>query len=138
MTDVPEHTDLLIIGGGVGGYAAAFRAIDLGIDVTLVSEEPKLGGVCLLRGCIPSKAMLEIAELLITTREASERGIEFDSPNIDLSRLRDWKNGVVEQLVDGLTGLAKKRGLRVLHGRATFESSGSVQLTLDDEDHTIR
>src|SRR6056297_3476303 len=138
MTDVPDHTEVLIIGGGVGGYAAAFRAIDLGMDVTLVSEEPRLGGVCLLRGCIPSKAMLEIAELLITTREASERGIEFEPPNIDLSKLRDWKEGVVEQLVEGLTALAEKRGVHVLTARATFESSETAKLEFDDGEDTVR
>jgi pyruvate/2-oxoglutarate dehydrogenase complex dihydrolipoamide dehydrogenase (E3) component len=90
-----ETTEVLVIGGGPGGYAAAFRAADLGLSVTLVSEEERLGGVCLLRGCSPSTALLEVAELLITSRQASDRGVEFSSPEIDLDRLRSWKDGIV-------------------------------------------
>jgi len=137
MNDLTKHTELLVIGGGVAGYAAAFRAADLGIDVTVVEESPSLGGVCLLRGCIPSKALLEVAELLIRTRQAGSQGIDFDKPSIDLDRLRQWKNGVIQQLVKGLQGLAEQRNVRIVRGRAKFRNSGEVHIETENDPHEM-
>ena len=121
-------TQLLVIGAGPAGYAAAFRAADLGLDVTLVSDEERVGGVCLLRGCIPSKTLLSAAELIMTAREAEERGISFGDADIDLDRLRSWTAGVVDGLVEGLDGLFEKRGIRIVHGRACFQSEREVEI----------
>lgn len=137
MEDRPDHVPLLVLGGGVGGYAAAFHAADLGMETLIVDDGDHLGGVCLLRGCIPSKALLEVAELLITTREASERGLDFAEPKIDLDRLRGWKDNVIGSLVEGLDGLAEQRGVRVIRGRGSFIGSDRARLTVDDESFEI-
>jgi len=128
--DTPDQTQLLIVGAGPGGYAAAFRAADLGLSVTLVYDDDRVGGVCLLRGCIPSKALLEITELKLLAREAASRGLSFGDPELDLSRMRDWKDEVVHQLVGGLEGLMKRRNIDVIPARARFRSSNEV--ILDD------
>lgn len=109
-----------VLGAGPGGYAAAFRAADLGLDVTLIDPEVNPGGVCLYRGCIPSKAFLHVARVLREAREARDWGVTFATPQIDVARLREWKEGVVAKLTSGLTSLAKARGVKQLHGRATF------------------
>ena len=119
---------LVVIGGGPGGYAAAFRAADLGLDVTLVESAPRLGGVCLLRGCIPSKALLHVARVLTEAREAAEWGIRFGSPTIDLGAVRAWKDRVIGRLADGVLELARRRGIRILHARATFVDSQTLRL----------
>jgi dihydrolipoamide dehydrogenase len=93
---------LTVIGGGPGGYAAAFFAADLGMEVTLIDKEKNPGGVCLYRGCIPSKALLHVAKLIDETREAKNWGIEYSEPKIDLSKLRSWKDSVVNKLTGGL------------------------------------
>jgi len=139
----PDHTELLIVGGGPGGYAAAFRAADLGLDVTLVSDEEQLGGVCLLRGCIPGKTLLELADLQLLAREAQERGLRFGDPEVDLDRMRSWKQEVVGHLVDGLHALVDTRGIRVVQARASFDGPDRVTMTVDGEqqrtgfDHAI-
>jgi dihydrolipoamide dehydrogenase len=112
--DLPTETGLLVLGGGPGGYAAAFRAADLGLDVTLVDDGPALGGVWLPRGCIPFKALLELAGLVFGSREAADRGLRFGQPEIDLDEMRVWKADVVERLAGGLptlraTGRAARR-----------------------------
>jgi dihydrolipoamide dehydrogenase len=122
------ETEVLVIGGGPGGYAAAFHAADLGLEVTLVSDETELGGVCLLRGCIPSKTLLSAAELVLRAGEAAESGLRFGEPDIDLDRLRTWKNEVVGQLTAGLSTLADRRGLKLIEGRARFSTANEVQL----------
>lgn len=127
-----ETTEVLVIGGGPGGYAAAFRAADLGLEVTLVNAETKLGGVCLLRGCIPSKMLLYLAELIYSARAADAKGVEFGEPKVDLEKLRAWKDEVIAKLTDGLTGLCEKRGVKLVHARARFEGSNKVRL--DDSD----
>jgi dihydrolipoamide dehydrogenase len=132
MGEFTQETDLLVIGGGPGGYAAAFRAADLGMDVSVVDTEGRLGGVCLFRGCIPSKALLHVAELLEDGRRASEMGIAFGEPSIDIAALRRWKDRVVDKLARGLVELSKKRGVQIIKGRAVFESSDHVRL-LDSE-----
>jgi dihydrolipoamide dehydrogenase len=113
-----QTTQLAIIGAGPGGYAAAFLAADLGLSTTLIDEELNPGGVCLYRGCIPSKALLHVAKLLNETRHAGAWGVEFGEPRIDLDKLRDWKQGVVTKLTGGLGQLSKQRKVTYLRGRA--------------------
>ncbi len=112
--------DLLVIGGGPGGYAAAFRAADLGLDVVIADERAALGGVCLNVGCIPSKTYLHQAALIRDAAGAAHAGVRFGAPEIDLDALRAHKNAVVGKLTGGLGGLAKAREVRLLHGRASF------------------
>lgn len=123
-----HKTDLLVIGGGPGGYTAAFRAADLGMQVALVEMDERPGGVCLLRGCIPSKALLHAAKLILETEEAKAFGLSFERPKIDLDALRGWKDGVLSHHVGGLMDLFKRRGVRLIRGRAAFENSGVVRV----------
>ena len=120
---------LVVIGAGPGGYTAAFRAADLGMDVTLIERYPSLGGVCLNVGCIPSKALLHAARVIEEASDMGAHGIEFGPPRIDTDRLRSWKDGIVSRLTGGLSGLAKKRKLRVLTGAARFVSSRELEVT---------
>lgn len=120
--------DLVVIGAGPGGYAAAFHAADKGLDVTLIDENPRPGGVCLHVGCIPSKALLHAAEVIQTSRHAANWGIKFGEPQLDLARLREWKNEVVDKLVGGLEQLGKTRGVRYVQGRAVFIDSERLRL----------
>lgn len=122
------ETEVLVIGGGPGGYSAAFRAADLGLGVTLVSDEADLGGVCLLRGCIPSKTLLSAAELILRAGEAARSGLRFGEPQIDLDRLRAWKDEVVERLTTGLSTLADRRGVKLVEARARFSAPNEVEL----------
>lgn len=124
--------NIVVIGGGPGGYAAAFYAADLGMNVTLIDLEKNPGGVCLYRGCIPSKALLHVAKLLNETKEAKEWGIDFGEPQIDLDKLRGFKNKVVSKLTGGLGILSKQRKINFVQGRAKFTSSTSVQITKED------
>ena len=126
---MPTHkTDILVMGGGPGGYAAAFRAADLGFDVTIVDNDERLGGTCLLRGCIPSKALLHVAAVLSETREAEKLGITFGKPRIDLDRVRGFATGVIDKLTSGLSGLAQQRKVTHIRGRAEFGSSQRVKI----------
>lgn len=122
-----EH--LLVLGGGPGGYSAAFYAADLGYKVTLVDANDKPGGVCLHRGCIPSKALLHVAGLINETRRAKAWGIDFDEPKINLERLRGWKDEIASKMSGGLITLCKQRGVDFVHGRGTFESSNTIKLS---------
>ncbi|MBS11252.1 MAG: dihydrolipoyl dehydrogenase [Gemmatimonadetes bacterium] len=127
---MPTHrTQLLVIGGGPGGYAAAFRAADLGLNVTIVDDDKRLGGTCLLRGCIPSKALLHVAAVISETREAKEFGLNYGDPKIDLDAIRGFKDGVVDKLTGGLDGLARRRKVTHISGRASFGSSQRVNIT---------
>ncbi|MHC1724918.1 MAG: dihydrolipoyl dehydrogenase [Syntrophobacteraceae bacterium] len=128
MGEFTQETDLLVIGGGPGGYAAAFRAADLGMDVTMVNSDPRPGGVCLFRGCIPSKTLLYSTELLHDARHAKEMGIAFAEPKIDIDRLRAWKNNVIDKLANGLVQLSKKRGVLLIQGKAVFTDSTHVRV----------
>jgi dihydrolipoamide dehydrogenase len=128
MGELSLETELLVIGGGPGGYAAAFRAADLGMDVTMVDLASKPGGVCLHRGCIPSKTYLHVAELLHDAKQAQSMGISFLEPQIDLNALRQWKNQVVDQLAAGLVTLSNQRGVQMIRGRAVFEDLNQVRL----------
>ena len=116
------EAEILVLGGGPGGYTAAFRAADLGKRVVLVERYARLGGVCLNVGCIPSKALLHSAEAIGTAGDLAERGIEFGPPGIDLCRLAEWKNAVVGRLCTGLAGLARRRRVQVVTGHGEFES----------------
>src|SRR5207245_6062971 len=108
--------DMLVLGSGPGGYSAAFRAADLGLNSILVERYPTLGGVCLNVGCIPSKALLHIAAVMDAARHLSEHGIGFGEPSVDLDALRAWKDKVVGKLTGGLTGMARSRKVTVLQG----------------------
>src|SRR5947209_6974143 len=118
-----------VIGGGPGGYAAAFLAADLGMKVTLIDPEVNPGGVCLYRGCIPSKALLHVAKLLEEAEQAKSWGIEFGEPKVDLNKLRSWKESVVKKLTGGLGQLSKQRAVKYLQGRAAFENSTTLRVT---------
>ena len=126
--ELTEQTDLLVIGGGPGGYVAAFRAADLGLQTTLVDTNELLGGVCLREGCIPSKALLHVAHLIESAAEAQEFGIAFGPPTLAIDKLREWKQSVVTRLCGGINTLAKKRQVRVLQGHAHFEDSRTVRV----------
>jgi dihydrolipoamide dehydrogenase len=128
MGELTQEAEVLIIGAGPGGYAAAFHAADLGKDVTLVDSDPRPGGVCLFRGCIPSKTLLFLTELLYDTRRAAAMGIRFGIPEIDLDGVRAWKDQVIQRLATGLVTLCQQRGVQVLHARAVFEDSRHVRL----------
>ena len=121
-------TKLVVIGGGPGGYAAAFLAADLGIETTLVEIETNPGGVCLYRGCIPSKALLHVAKLLQETREASNIGLSFAEPQIDLDKMRAWKESVVGKMTGGLGQLVKARKVNHIKGRARFASATELDI----------
>lgn len=125
-------TQLLVIGAGPGGYAAAFAAADMGMEVTLVDLDKNPGGVCLFRGCIPSKALLHVAKLINETKEAKHWGVDFGEPKINLDQLREFKNKVVGKMTGGLGQLAKQRKINFVQGRATFTSSRSVKVDLND------
>jgi len=122
--------NVVVIGAGPGGYTAAFRAADLGLSVLLIERFPELGGVCLNVGCIPSKALLHTAQVINETREMQDHGITFGEPQIDLDKLRGFKEKVIGQLTGGLKGLARQRNVEVATGVATFQSS--TQLNIDD------
>jgi dihydrolipoamide dehydrogenase len=122
------HSQLVVLGGGPGGYAAAFLAADKGMEVTLVDAEPRLGGTCLLRGCIPSKALLHVARVVAETHEMKEWGIEFGSMKLDVAALRARKEKIIATLSGGLKQLAKQRKVRVIHARGTFLNSGTIIL----------
>lgn len=126
-------TQVLVLGGGPGGYPAAFEAADHGLQVTLVDEGAQPGGVCLNRGCIPSKALLHVAKLINETRESAEHGLSFGAPKIDLAKLRDWKNnGVVGKLTGGVRTLAQMRGVTLIGARGTFLDANTLELKYPD------
>lgn len=126
-----RKTQLLVIGSGPGGYTAAFRAADLGLEVTLVERYDVIGGVCLNVGCIPSKALLHAAKVIDEAEAMAAHGVVFGEPVIDALKLRGWKNEVVGKLTGGLVQLAKQRKVAIVHGTAKFESANSVRV--DDE-----
>jgi dihydrolipoamide dehydrogenase len=129
--DVPAsdfHAEVVVLGGGPGGYTAAFRAADLGKKVILIERHEQLGGVCLNVGCIPSKALLHVAEVVNEARELESRGIRFGAPQIDLDQLRAFKDQVVGGLTQGLQTLAKRRNVTVMRGVARFSQTAQLQL----------
>ena len=122
------HVPVVVLGGGPGGYAAAFLAADLGMQVALVERDTRLGGTCLLRGCIPSKALLHVGRVLAETREMEEWGIRFTKPAIDLDALRARKDKVIATLTGGLGQLAKRRNVTIVHGTARFTNSTTLEI----------
>jgi dihydrolipoamide dehydrogenase len=128
-TDAATHSaQLVVIGAGPGGYTAAFRAADLGMDVILIERWPVLGGVCLNVGCIPSKALLHAAKVIDEAEAMAEHGVVFGKPSIDAEKLRDWKNEVIGKLTGGLSTMAKQRKVRVMQGEAKFVSTNRLSL----------
>lgn len=123
----PSKTDIVVIGGGPGGYAAAFYAADLGRKVVLVEME-RLGGVCLNRGCIPSKALLHATKMIAEARESAHRGVVFGEPRLDLDKLRAWKNSILDKLTGGIGQLAKTRGVEVIQGKGYLEDSHTLRV----------
>ena len=122
-------TDVVVLGAGPGGYTAAFRATDLGLDAVLVERYPALGGVCLNVGCIPSKAFLHAAGVLSAARDMAAHGIEFGTPRIDISKLAGWKDDVVGRLAKGLAGLARQRKVRVVQGEGRFVGANTLEVS---------
>src|SRR6478672_10070597 len=123
-------TQLVVVGGGPGGYAAAFLAADLGLSTTLVDPEPNPGGVCVYRGCIPSKALLHVADVLSEARHAQAFGVEFGDPKVDLNQLREFKNNVVKRLTSGTGQLVKHRKVKYLQGYAEIVDAHNLRVTL--------
>ncbi len=141
MSGKSVHHSVVVLGSGPGGYAAAFRAADLGKDVLMIEKDSVLGGVCLNRGCIPSKALLHIAKVISETKELADKGVQFGEPKIDISAVREWKQSVVNQLNRGIDRMAKARKVTTLQGTAGFVSDtelqvktadGGVNVTFDD------
>ncbi len=130
--EADQHAEVLVLGGGPGGYTAAFRAADLGKKVVLVERYPVIGGVCLNVGCIPSKALLHMSVILNETRELADHGLKFAEPEIDLDKLRDYKNGVIKKLTGGLAALAKQRKVEIVQGYGRFSSPHTVEVELAD------
>jgi len=134
----PITTEIVVVGAGPGGYAAAFYAADKGKKVALVEQNPRLGGICLNVGCIPSKALLHATEIFREVKESTSRGIEFSEPKVELEKLRAWKESILEKLGQGITGLAKQRGVQVVHGRGHFEDSQTLRVETREGQKFIR
>ena len=124
----PIKAEIVVLGAGPGGYTAAFYAAERGKQVILVEQNPRLGGICLNSGCIPSKALLHATEVLHEAKQSAGRGIAFGEPKIDLDKLRDWKESILEKLGQGIKGLAQKRGVQLIHGRGHFEDSRTLRV----------
>ncbi|MBS0298935.1 MAG: dihydrolipoyl dehydrogenase [Proteobacteria bacterium] len=122
------HADVVVLGAGPGGYTAAFRASDLGKKVILIERYPTLGGVCLNVGCIPSKALLHAAKVITETEEVAAHGIVFGKPQVDIGKLRGWKESIIGKLTKGLKALAKQRKVEVIHGSGKFATAHSIQV----------
>ena len=135
MTDL--HAEVLVLGGGPGGYTAAFRAADLGKQVILVERYPVIGGVCLNVGCIPSKALLHMAQVINEVDAVSSHGITYGKPSFDLDKIRSWKESVTKSLTTGLGGLAKQRNVTIVQGTGNFASANSMTVESDSGSQTI-
>ncbi len=128
MGELPQEADVVVLGGGPGGYAAAFHAADLGLETVLVDTREMPGGVCLYVGCIPSKALLHIAAVLNEAKHAQAYGVDFGDPKIDIDKVRAWKDGVVQKLTGGLGQIAGLRGVDFVRGHGVFESSDTLRV----------
>jgi len=137
MADKTNHFEVVVIGSGPGGYAAAFRAADLDKKVALIEKDDALGGVCLNRGCIPSKALLHISLIIEEARALEEKGIAFNSPKIELDKVRNWKNEVVGKLNKGIAQMAKARKVQVFTGIAEFSSKTEISIKSKDKSESI-
>ena len=132
-----KHAELLVIGAGPGGYAAAFRAADLGKKVVLVDRDKVMGGVCLNRGCIPSKALLHITKVMDEADSLSKMGVTYGKPKIDIDAIRTHKDKIVSQLNNGIASMAKARKVEFIQGSAAFESESSVEVKTGNEGQSI-
>lgn len=137
MTDKNKHFDVVVIGSGPGGYAAAFRAADLDKKVALIEKDDELGGVCLNRGCIPSKALLHISHIIEEAHALEGKGIQFNAPKIELEKIRNWKNEVVGKLNKGIAQMAKARKVQVFTGVAEFISKNEIKIKNKDKAEII-
>jgi len=137
MATFEKSSQLVVLGGGPGGYAAAFMAADLGFEVTLVNRESNPGGVCLYRGCIPSKAFLHAAKVIHEAKEASAFGVSFGEPQLDLDKLRGWKKSVVERLTGGLGQIARQRKVQYLHGEGKLLDAHRMAVKLENGDEGV-
>jgi dihydrolipoamide dehydrogenase len=129
------HSQVVVLGGGPGGYAAAFLAADLGLQVAIVEADPRLGGTCLLRGCIPSKALLHVAKVISEAADMAEWGVDYPKPRLSIDKMRARKEKVIETLSGGLSQLAKRRNVRVINARGIFVDSQTLQLEGDSSTH---
>ncbi len=132
------EAEIVVIGAGPGGYAAAFYAADRGKKVILIEQDKRLGGVCLNRGCIPSKALLNATKIMHDVELSTARGIEFSKPAVKLEKLRAWKEGIIDKLAAGIAGLAQKRGVQVLAGRGIFEDSKTLRVETSEGQKWIK
>jgi dihydrolipoamide dehydrogenase len=132
MSKAQNKAQVVVIGGGPGGYGAAFMAADLGMNVTLVDPETNPGGVCLYRGCIPSKALLHVAEVIHSASQAREWGVTFKDPEIDAKKVAQWKDEVVKKLTSGLGQLAKSRKVDYIKGTATFKNAHTLKIESEE------
>jgi dihydrolipoamide dehydrogenase len=130
-------TQVVVLGAGPGGYSAAFRAADLGLDVVLVESRKTLGGVCLNVGCIPSKALLHVAKVIDDAKDMAAHGVTFGAPEIDLDKIRSWKESVIAQLTGGLSGMAKARKVTTVSGYGKFTGSNTIAVEGADGTTTI-
>ena len=128
-----DTRDVVVVGAGPGGYAAAFRAADLGKKVTLIDKDKELGGVCLNRGCIPSKALLHISKTILDAQDLSKMGVHFDKPTININKVRNHKNKIVTKLNRGISHMAKARGVEVMCGEASFLSNHELEVKTESE-----
>ena len=135
-TDADLHAQVVVLGSGPGGYTAAFRAADLGLDVILIERYPNIGGVCLNVGCIPSKALLHTAAIINEAEEADHLGVSFAKPEIDIDKVRANKANIVKKLTGGLKALAKQRKVNIVHGYGKFTSANSILVEADDGSKT--
>tara|TARA_B100000686_G_scaffold261768_1_gene274841 strand:- start:121 stop:1878 length:1758 start_codon:yes stop_codon:yes gene_type:complete len=139
-TKVPHgdiHAEVAVLGAGPGGYTAAFRAADLGKKVVLIERYPVLGGVCLNVGCIPSKALLHMAKIVTDAEESVHMGINFNTPKLELEKLRKWKKSIIKKLTSGLATLAKKRNIEVIQGNGKFITPNMISVDMPDGQQTI-
>ena len=134
----PLTTEILVLGAGPGGYAAAFYAADKGKKVTLVEQNPRLGGICLNVGCIPSKALLHATAVMREAKESGQRGIDFGKPTVDLDKLRSWKDSILDKLGQGIKTLAQQRKVQLVHGRGHFEDSQTLRVETAEGQKFIR
>lgn len=135
MGEATIETQVAVIGGGPGGYAAAFHAADRGLDVTLIDRQARLGGVCLFQGCIPSKVLLYLTELILDAGRAGDMGVRFGAPEIDVDGVNAWKDKTVERLGKGLMSLGERRDIQILEGDAVLESSTEVRVQNAETTH---
>jgi len=138
MNEAVLHAEVLVLGGGPGGYSAAFRAADLGKQVILIERFPVLGGVCLNVGCIPSKALLHAAQIIHEVDEFESHGISYGKPSLDLPKIKAWKEGITKTLNEGLAGLVKQRKVTLIHGTGQFTSPDTLAVQTEEGVTTIR